>query len=473
MDSSVIAFSGQNLLLSSEDCGSPFVAEAAIDGIPVAARRSFTWMGRDFSAVHLDAVGLSAATSRGLLPLPVRQALSRFGVDDLRPALKGLALLNWLEGARHCGACGVALVDGPGGSGDGEAAARVCPSCGREHFPRISPAVIVLVTKDGKALLARNARMPPGGRFGLLAGFVEAGESLEEAASREIREEAGIEIRNLRYVASQPWPFPDSLMLAFTAEWASGDVRPDGREIAELRWCGSDELPEIPPIGSVARSLIDDFAAGTGSGSATEGASAVAGASDRATPSPSELRRESSRLILRPPTSADADAFLEFVRRNREYLAPWEPVREESFYTREGISELFDRQVRANRSGDALHLLLFEKATGSLVGTISANNIVYGAFRSCQLGYRLGESAVGKGFMREALGEVIDLLFGAYGLHRIEANVMPHNDRSRATLRRIGFTEEGLSRRYLKIAGRWEDHIHYVLLARELHALGE
>jgi NAD+ diphosphatase len=101
--------------------------------------------------------------------------------------------------------------------------------------------------------------MPPGGRFGLLAGFVEAGESLEEAAIREVREEAGIEIGNLRYRKSQPWPFPDSLMLAYTADWVSGEARPDGVEIAELRWCMAGDLPEIPPRGSVARDLLDDF----------------------------------------------------------------------------------------------------------------------------------------------------------------------------------------------------------------------
>jgi NAD+ diphosphatase len=95
-------------------------------------------------------------------------------------------------------------------------------------------------------------------------GFVDPGETLEEAAVREAREEAGIEIGNLRYAKSQPWPFPDSLMVAFTADWESGEARPDGTEITELRWCLPSELPEIPPKGSVARFLIDGFAAGSG-----------------------------------------------------------------------------------------------------------------------------------------------------------------------------------------------------------------
>jgi NAD+ diphosphatase len=173
------------------------------------------------------------------------------------PALRGMALLRWLETARFCGACGSPLEDKEGGGDD--AGGRACTACGRLHFPRISPAVIVLIRKGKRALLAHNARFRSG-FFGLIAGFVEAGETLEEAAAREAREEAGVEIRDLRYVKSQPWPFPDSLMVAFNAEWASGEARPDGVEIGELRWCLPSELPEIPPKGSVARYLLDEFA---------------------------------------------------------------------------------------------------------------------------------------------------------------------------------------------------------------------
>jgi NAD+ diphosphatase len=143
--------------------------------------------------------------------------------------------------------------------GSEDSGGRFCTSCGRVHFPRISPAVIVLIRKGPRALLAHNARFR-NGFFGLIAGFVEAGETLEDAAAREAREEAGIEICDLRYVKSQPWPFPDSLMVAFKAEWASGEARPDGVEISELRWCLPSELPNVPPKGSVARYLLDDFA---------------------------------------------------------------------------------------------------------------------------------------------------------------------------------------------------------------------
>jgi len=252
MPDRIIVFAGQDLIVSDFDAEEPMVLGEVTQSLSRHAKRNFDWKGEGFEALALDEAGAIAAAERGLVRLPFRQALSRWSQETLGPVVKALALLNWLEGAHCCGACGSPLVAGEAGS-------LVCSSCGRTHFPRISPAVIVLVRKEGKALLARNARVAPGGRFGLLAGFVEAGETLEEAAAREVREEAGIEIRGLRYFGSQPWPFPDSLMLAFTAEWAGGATRPDGHEIAELRWCGPDQLPEIPPAGSVARRLIDDF----------------------------------------------------------------------------------------------------------------------------------------------------------------------------------------------------------------------
>jgi NAD+ diphosphatase len=203
----------------------------------------------------------------------LRQALSVYDAAAMAGALRGAALLNWLVVARRCGACGGELADqapavGAAGSDAGDEGGRACSSCGRVFFPRISPAVIVLVERAGKILLAHNARFPAG-RFGLIAGYVEAGETFEEAAARETREEAGIAIGGLRYVKSQSWPFPDSLMIAFTARWESGEARPDGREIEELRWCGPDELPDIPPPGSVARFLIDRFVREERGGSAS------------------------------------------------------------------------------------------------------------------------------------------------------------------------------------------------------------
>jgi len=147
------------------------------------------------------------------------------------------------------------------GDQEGESeGAKVCEACGRAFFPRISPAVITLVRRGREMLLAHNAKFPSG-RHGLIAGFVEPGETLEETVAREVMEEAGIEIGEPRYVRSQPWPFPDSLMIAFEAEYRSGEARPDGEEIDHLGWFVPENLPDIPPPGSVARYLIDRFIA--------------------------------------------------------------------------------------------------------------------------------------------------------------------------------------------------------------------
>ncbi len=251
-------FCGQDLLAPAGRAG--FAAPPGSAPLTVSdaepRSRDYAWAGKAYRAFRLDEAEAAAAEELGWRRLAVRQALCELEPAATRPLLRGLSLLRWLETARFCGSCGAALEDCPP-EGE-EPAGRRCPACGRVFFPRISPAVILLVHHEGRALLAHNARFPAG-RYGLIAGFVEAGETVEETAVRESREEAGIEIRNLRYRRSQSWPFPDSLMLAFSAEWASGEPRPDGREIDELRWCGPDDVPGIPATGSVARSLIDEF----------------------------------------------------------------------------------------------------------------------------------------------------------------------------------------------------------------------
>jgi NAD+ diphosphatase len=161
-------------------------------------------------------------------------------------------LATWHDQHRFCGRCGDRLEMHP------QDLARQCGRCGLVHYPRISPCIIVLVTRGRRCLLAHSARFPAG-RYSALAGFIEAGETAEAALKREVQEEVGIEVDNIRYFASQAWPFPHQLMLGFFADYAGGELRPDGEEILRADWFGVDELPSLPPPFSIARRLIDHF----------------------------------------------------------------------------------------------------------------------------------------------------------------------------------------------------------------------
>ncbi len=136
--------------------------------------------------------------------------------------------------------------------------AKRCPNCGLVNYPRLSPAIIVLISRGEDILLARSPRFPSL-MFSVLAGFVEPGESLEETLIREVREEVGIEVKDIRYFGSQPWAFPNSLMIGFTAVYAGGEITIEPAEIAEAAWFHKHDLPNIPPKLSIARRLIDRF----------------------------------------------------------------------------------------------------------------------------------------------------------------------------------------------------------------------
>lgn len=168
-----------------------------------------------------------------------------------------LEIEEWKSVNRFCGKCGTPMrhhkkPDEP---------AFVCPSCGYTAYPKISPAVIVLVTKGNQVLLQRNSHYRTS-NWSLVAGFVDPGENLEEAVRREIREESSVEVKDLRYVRSQTWPFPSNIMIGFRAEYVSGELRPDGEEVLASRWFDRDALPEIPRKGTIARAMLDDWVAG-------------------------------------------------------------------------------------------------------------------------------------------------------------------------------------------------------------------
>jgi NAD+ diphosphatase len=161
-------------------------------------------------------------------------------------------LLYWHLTHRYCGKCGQETEDKV------DERAKICPQCQHVSYPRLSPAVIVAIVRDNRILLARNRgfKMP---FYSVLAGFVEPGESLEECVAREIKEEVGLIVKNVRYFGSQPWPFPDSLMIAFVSDYAEGEIVIDGSEIIEAAWFSKNNLPKIPPKISIARQLIDWF----------------------------------------------------------------------------------------------------------------------------------------------------------------------------------------------------------------------
>lgn len=183
----------------------------------------------------------------------LRQVWQRFGDGDFARAGGAWQYLNWHRSVRLCSGCGAPLTPSETDLG------RVCPECGRTFYAPLSPAIIVAVVREGKLLLAHNAAMPAG-RFSVLAGFVEPGETLEETVAREVREEVSIEVQDIRYFGSQPWPFPHSLMLGFTARWKSGELRPDSVEIDEAGWFAPEDIPEnIPDRVSISRRLIDHF----------------------------------------------------------------------------------------------------------------------------------------------------------------------------------------------------------------------
>ena len=189
--------------------------------------------------------------------IPVRQTLATLPDSILgRPGqisrvLRAYHIAQWRKESLFCGKCGGKTTDSP------DELARLCPACGHLEYPRIAPAVITLIINDEeKALLAHNRKFATD-VYSLIAGFVEAGENLEAAVARETREETGIEIRDIEYAVSQPWPFPNSLMMGFTARYASGTVAADGIELDDARWFGRDELPRLPGPGSVSLYLIE------------------------------------------------------------------------------------------------------------------------------------------------------------------------------------------------------------------------
>ena len=173
-------------------------------------------------------------------------------LDDAHFALAGRAiqLVDWDRNHRYCGRCGTPT------EAKTEERARACPACRLTAYPRIAPAVMALVRRNDEILLGRGPHFPPG-MYSALAGFAEPGETLEQCLAREVEEEVGVQVSRIRYFASQPWPFPNSLMIAFVCDWAEGEIRPQAGEIEDAKWFNVLQLPKLPSRISIARRLID------------------------------------------------------------------------------------------------------------------------------------------------------------------------------------------------------------------------
>src|SRR3954454_2657375 len=245
------------------------LVEEQADGEPRLARLPLgAFEGSELFLLGIEPGGgaLFAVDADGIEPpegataVGLRDAGALLSQGDDVVIAQATGLVNWHRRHPHCAVCGSATDVIEAGY------VRRCPNCGALHHPRTDPVVIMLVVDGERALLGRQARWPPG-RYSALAGFVEPGEALEEAVAREVREEAGVEVANVRYASSQPWPFPSSLMLGFFADYAGGEPSIGDQELEDVRWFSRDELLaaragtsealHVPPPIAIARRLLD------------------------------------------------------------------------------------------------------------------------------------------------------------------------------------------------------------------------
>lgn len=248
-----LVFQGVQILLVDDASQGPFPSLKSFSwlGMDEAARQ---YLGRcDGKSVFAIAVPEEAVAPEGYHFEDLRRALGLLDDEQFSLAGRALQILEWERSHRFCGRCGTATVPHPQGE-----RAKVCPSCSFSSYPRINPCVIVAVIRGEEILLARATRFNRP-MFSTLAGFIEAGETAEETLLREVQEEVGVKVKNPRYFGSQSWPFPGNLMLGFHADYDSGDIVVQEDEIAEAGFFHYSQLPEIPPPGSIAHALIQDF----------------------------------------------------------------------------------------------------------------------------------------------------------------------------------------------------------------------
>ena len=251
------AFLGNQLLvhLEPESVRVPFLSDFSELGVPQNGTNYLGELGgRSCFAVDLPE---GTAAPQGMAFEGLRKIYGRMDEELFWLVARAVQIVDWDRTHQFCGRCGVPLKPRE------TERAKECPKCGLLHFPRLAPAVIVLVERGDQLLMARSRHFAPG-VYSVLAGFVEPGETLEEAVEREVFEEVGIRIKDVRYFGSQPWPFPHSLMIGFTAQYAGGEIRINDGELEDAGWFTVDRLPGQPGKISIARKLIEWFVAKQG-----------------------------------------------------------------------------------------------------------------------------------------------------------------------------------------------------------------
>lgn len=197
-----------------------------------------------------------------LISISQRDVFTQFSASEIKAISLAKQIITWDKHYRFCGQCGKPTIEME------DERAKACSKCELTFYPRLSPSIIVSVIRNEQILLARSARFPQG-MYSVLAGFVEPGETLEECIIREIDEEVGIIVKNINYFGSQNWPFPHSLMIAFTTDYAGGEIQIDNNEIVDARWFTVEDLPRLPGSYSIARKMIDHFCDNTTSARST------------------------------------------------------------------------------------------------------------------------------------------------------------------------------------------------------------
>jgi NAD+ diphosphatase len=247
------AYRGTELLVRLEDGQARVPVARDLSELGLSVVRSQYLGELDGAPCRSAELAADAKPPDGWTCTGLRSLFAALPEDSFRLAGRAFQVVEWERTSLFCGRCGSATRPRSGER------ARECPSCGNVAWPRITPAIIVSVTRGDEILLARHHRFSQ--RFTVIAGFVEPGETLEECVEREVHEEVGIDVADVRYVASQSWPFPGSLMVGFTAAYAGGEITVDATELIEARWFPADSLPQVPDPITIARRLIDGFVA--------------------------------------------------------------------------------------------------------------------------------------------------------------------------------------------------------------------